>query len=107
MNSDGLTIAASNWNTPKPFVGRNFSYRPYFKQAMEGKLGRYFALGTTSSERGYYFAYPVRYEGRILGAVVIKIKIDAIEENWGDQGSDFRITSYNVCYTKLLRFCYG
>ncbi|MGE4559495.1 MAG: sensor histidine kinase, partial [Desulfobulbus sp.] len=51
MNSDGLTIAASNWNTPKPFVGRNFSYRPYFKQAMEGKLGRYFALGTASSER--------------------------------------------------------
>jgi len=91
MNSEGLTIAASNWNTPKPFVGRNFSYRPYFKQAMEGKLGRYFALGTTSSERGYYFAYPVRYEGSILGAVVIKIKIDAIEENWRDQNSDFLV----------------
>ena len=91
MNGEGLTIAASNWNTPKPFVGRNFSYRPYFKQAMEGKLGRYFALGTTSSERGYYFAYPVRYEGRILGAVVIKIKIDAIEANWSDQDSDFLV----------------
>ncbi|MBM9612723.1 sensor histidine kinase [Desulfobulbus rhabdoformis] len=91
MNRDGLTIAASNWNTPKPFVGRNFSYRPYFKQAMEGKLGRYFALGTTSSERGYYFAYPVRYEGKILGAVVIKIKIDSIEENWSDQKADFLV----------------
>ena len=91
MNRDGLTIAASNWNTPKPFVGRNFSYRPYFKQAMEGKLGRYFALGTTSSERGYYFAYPVRYEGKILGAVVIKINIDSIEENWSDQKADFLV----------------
>ncbi|MGD9948971.1 MAG: ATP-binding protein [Desulfobulbus sp.] len=91
MNRDGLTIAASNWNTPKPFVGRNFSYRPYFKQAMDGKLGRYFALGTTSSERGYYFAYPVRYEGRILGAVVIKINIDSIEENWSDQNANFLV----------------
>ncbi|MDD2464073.1 MAG: ATP-binding protein [Desulfobulbus sp.] len=91
MNRDGLTIAASNWNTPKPFVGRNFSYRPYFKQAMEGKLGRYFALGSTSSERGYYFAYPVRYEGSILGAVVIKINIDSIEENWSDQSANFLV----------------
>jgi len=91
MNRDGLTIAASNWNTPKPFVGRNFSYRPYFKQAMEGKLGRYFALGTTSSERGYYFAYPVRYEGSIRGAVVIKINIDSIEENWSDQNANFLV----------------
>ena len=91
MNREGLTIAASNWNTPKPFVGRNFSYRPYFKQAMEGKLGRYFALGSTSSERGYYFAYPVRYEGSILGAVVIKINIDSIEENWSNQDADFLV----------------
>lgn len=91
MNSDGMTIAASNWNTPKPFVGRNFSYRPYFKQAMEGGLGRYFALGSTSSERGYYFAYPVRYNHTILGAVVIKININRVEENWGDQDEIFLV----------------
>ncbi len=91
MNSDGLTIAASNWNTPKPFVGRNFSYRPYFKQAMQGGLGRYFALGSTSSERGYYFAYPVRYNHAILGAVVIKINIKQVEENWGDQEKIFLV----------------
>jgi two-component system C4-dicarboxylate transport sensor histidine kinase DctB len=92
MNRDGLTIAASNWNTPKPFVGRNFSYRPYFKQAMEGELGRYFALGSTSSERGYYFAYPVRYNRTILGAVVIKININMVEENWSDQDETFLVT---------------
>ena len=91
MNSDGLTIAASNWNTPKPFVGRNFSYRPYFKQAMEGALGRYFALGSASSERGYYFAYPVRNNHTILGAVVIKININMVEENWGDKDETFLV----------------
>lgn len=92
MNRDGLTIAASNWNEKHPFIGRNFSYRPYFKQAMKGKLGRYFALGTTSAKRGYYFAYPVRKEGEILGAVTIKINIDAVEKEWAHRDDTFLVS---------------
>ena len=92
MNRDGLTIAASNWQKARPFVGRNFSYRPYFKQAMTGKLGRYFALGVTSSKRGYYFAYPVRKNDEIIGAVAIKISIDSVEQKWAQQGEDFLVT---------------
>ena len=57
MDRSGLTLAASNWNDERSFVGKNFAYRPYFKQALEGRLGRYFALGATSIRRGYYFAY--------------------------------------------------
>lgn len=82
MDKDGLTIAASNWQSVRPFVGRNFSYRPYFQNAMKGGLGRYFALGSTSYKRGYYFAYPVRQRSEILGAVVIKVDISEIEELW-------------------------
>jgi len=92
MDREGLTIAASNWQAERPFVGRNFSYRPYFQQAMQGRLGRYFALGTTSSRRGYYFAYPVRSENEILGAVVIKINIDSVEHNWGHRDENFLVT---------------
>jgi len=92
MNRDGLTIAASNWQEKHPFIGRNFSYRPYFKQAMKGKLGRYFALGTTSSLRGYYFAYPVRTEEEILGAVVVKINIDSVEQKWAHRDNNFLVT---------------
>ncbi len=92
MNKDGLTIAASNWNETRPFIGRNFSYRPYFKQAMKGKLGRYFALGTASSKRGYYFAYPVRKDDEILGAVAIKINIDSIEQSWAARDENFLVS---------------
>ncbi|NNK95513.1 MAG: sensor histidine kinase [Desulfobacterales bacterium] len=92
MDRDGLTIAASNWQEEHPFVGRNFSYRPYFQQAMRGHLGRYFALGTTSVKRGYYFAYPVRREREILGAVVIKINIDEVEKKWGYHDEIFLVT---------------
>ncbi len=92
MDREGLTIAASNWQEEHPFVGRNFSYRPYFLEAMKGQLGRYFALGTTSSKRGYYFAYPVRRAGEILGVVVIKVNIDSVEQAWGHEGESFLVT---------------
>ncbi len=92
MDAEGLTIAASNWQSERPFVGRNFSYRPYFQEAMKGNLGRYFALGTTSNKRGYYFAYPVRHDNRILGAVVIKIGIDPVERRWGRSDAEFLVT---------------
>ena len=92
MDREGLTIASSNWNTEHPFVGRNFSYRPYFQQAMKGHLGRYFALGTTSSKRGYYFAYPVRKDKEILGAVVIKTNIDVVEKQWEYHDETFMVT---------------
>lgn len=92
MNSEGLTIAASNWQEPAPFVGQNFSYRPYFQQAMQGRLGKYFALGNTSSVRGYYFAYPVRHKEKILGVLSIKINIDTVEHNWGREEQTFLVT---------------
>ena len=92
MDREGLTIAASNWQAERPFVGRNFSYRPYFQQAMKGQLGRYFALGIASNRRGYYFAYPVRSGGEILGAVVIKVDIGQVEHDWGQRDETFLVT---------------
>ncbi len=82
MNRNGLTIAASNWSSPRAFIGKNFGYRPYFKTAMQGQLGRYFALGTASGERGYYFAYPVRAANSILGVIVVKMQVGNIESTW-------------------------
>ena len=82
MNASGLTIASSNWASPKPFVGLNFYYRPYFQEAMQGKLGRFLALGTTSDERGYYFASPVWDGERIIGAAVVKMQVSHFETLW-------------------------
>lgn len=92
MDRDGLTIAASNWQSELPFVGRNFSYRPYFEEAMQGRLGRYFALGSTSKRRGYYFAFPLLAREEILGAIVIKIDIEQIETSWNSSADRFVVT---------------
>lgn len=80
---DGTTLAASNFDRTESFIGQNFTYRPYFTEAMAGGAGRFFALGTTSGIRGYYFASPVRdWAGRIVGVVALKIGVDAVEAAW-------------------------
>jgi two-component system C4-dicarboxylate transport sensor histidine kinase DctB len=89
IKPDGETIAASNYDLPGSFVGENFSYRPYFQDAIEGRQSRFYALGTTSLKRGYYFAAPIRVEGIIRGVIVFKVDIDVIEASW--TGGEYRI----------------
>ena len=60
MDRSGTTIAASNWNSQASFIGRNFSFRPYFQKAQKGQTGHYFAFGITSNVPGYYISHPVR-----------------------------------------------
>ncbi len=79
LNRSGTTVAASNWAAPITFVGENYAFRPYYTQAMEGRLGRLFALGTASGKRGYYFSYPLVESGRIVGVIVVKAGVAGIE----------------------------
>jgi len=81
LDPDGVAVAASNWADEVSFVGKDYSYRPYFRQAMEGRLGRFFGLGTASLKRGYYFSHPVRERNRIIGVAVVKVGVDLIEQD--------------------------
>ncbi len=92
MDIGGTTIAASSYRKELSFVGRNFAFRPYFQQAIEGGLGRYFAMGTTSGERGYFFAAPVLDRTRILGVVAIKFAVNPFEDAWQGGPSDIIVT---------------
>ncbi len=88
--SDGETIAASNYDKPLSFIGQNFSYRPYWIEAMEGRPARFYGVGTTSGVRGYFFSAPVRDQnGRIGGVVAVKVDVDRIEASWN--GSEDRV----------------
>ena len=92
MNREGLTLAASNWQSERPFVGSNFNFRPYFQEALLGRLGRYFALGTTSMQRGYYFAYPIRHAAEVIGVIVLKMDLAGIEKRWSGKDEQFLVT---------------
>ncbi len=89
MTMDGNTIAASNFDGPASFVGENFSYRPYFYEAAAGKQARFYALGTTSAKRGYYFSSPIEINGVVRGVIAFKVDIEGIESSW--QGGEYKI----------------
>ncbi len=82
MDAFGNTIASSNRKAPDSFVGKNFSFRPYFQEAIQGTPSTYLALGTTSGKRGAYYSHPVYDKGRgaPIGIVVIKASIELIEK---------------------------
>ncbi|MGE8296012.1 MAG: sensor histidine kinase [Pseudomonas sp.] len=97
MNPRGITLAASNWDKPDSFVAGNFAFRPYYREAMAGRLGRFFGLGTTSGKRGYYFAYPVRENDHNIGALVVKVDLDHTETLWGNTPEQLLVTdAYGV-----------
>ena len=95
MDTSGKTLAASNWDKHDSFVGRNFAFRPYFSEAMAGRLGRFFGLGTTSAKRGYFFAAAVRDGERILGVLVVKVDLDHTESLWGRTPEQLLLTDHN------------
>lgn len=92
MRADGYCQATSNWNEPDSFVGRDFSFRPYYQEAMQNKSGRFFGLGTTSGKRGYYFAAPVHDGGNVIGVVVVKVDLDGPEKLWGRTPEQLLVT---------------
>jgi two-component system C4-dicarboxylate transport sensor histidine kinase DctB len=38
VGADGLCVAASNWRAPDSFVGIEYRFRPYFIDAMNGRV---------------------------------------------------------------------
>jgi diguanylate cyclase (GGDEF)-like protein/PAS domain S-box-containing protein len=90
MDLKGMTIASSNRSQTDSFVGKNFKFRPYFKDAVKGQAGQYWALGVTSKELGYYASSTVRNRaGQIVGVAVLKRPI-------GDLGNFFPPRSLGV-----------
>jgi two-component system C4-dicarboxylate transport sensor histidine kinase DctB len=86
MDHTGLTLGASNWDQPLGFVGKNFSYRPYFREAIRGRAGRFYGIGTSTSEAGYFIAQPVYRNGSkggpIAGVIAVKISLADFEHTW-------------------------
>lgn len=87
MTPDGLTIAASNHDTAASFVGQSYGFRPYFRDALAGGRGRFYAIGATTGLPGYFIADPVLgREGRVAGVIALKIDLSELEDSWRSSG---------------------
>ena len=87
LDLHGVTLAASNWNQPTSFVGVDLRFRPYFRDALNRSPGRFYAIGTTSNEAGYYFAHGIFRNGKMLGVAAVKVSLEKLESAW-TQGVD-------------------
>ena len=95
MDTQGLALAASNWDAERSFVNNNYSFRPYFREALQGHTGEFFGLGNISVKRGYYFGSAVYAKGEVIGVIVVKVDLDYTETLWGNTPEQLLVTDKN------------
>ena len=94
MNTDGLTIAASNAGQPSSFMGQNYSFRPYFQSALHHTQGRFYGIGATTGLPGYFIADSVHGSGgQIEGVIAIKIGLNDLQDSWRNSGEQVMLAN--------------
>lgn len=95
--ANGRTLAASNYREPLSFVGQDYSFRPYFVNAMKEGAAELFALGTVSNRPGLYIASRIGPGRESLGVIVVKVEFDQMERDWaGQRGTTFVADQHDV-----------
>lgn len=82
MDTQGTTVAASNYQDNLSFVGINYGFRPYFKGAVSSDEATFFAVGATTGIPGYFVANAIRHNGNIVGVVVVKSELSGLLDSW-------------------------
>ncbi|WP_454734904.1 sensor histidine kinase [Cupriavidus necator] len=95
LDAHGKVLATSNWQRPDSYLGEDLSFRPYFRSAMDGQLGRFYGVGTTRSESGYYLSAPLGDRDNPTGVAVVKIGLEPLENRWQGADSQMLLTDEN------------
>uniref|UniRef100_UPI003BA8640E sensor histidine kinase n=1 Tax=Stappia sp. TaxID=1870903 RepID=UPI003BA8640E len=95
MNEEGLTVAASNYDSLGSFVGRNYSFRPYFSAALDDELGQFYAVGATTGKPGFFFARATPPGEGPRGVFVVKVDLAGLQQGWRDAGETVFLTDRN------------
>jgi len=83
LDREGRVLASSNWRQRDSFIGENLFFRPYFRQALETGAGRFFGIGTTQGEPGYYLSSALASGQDVAGVAVVKVGLRQLEQSWG------------------------
>lgn len=86
LDTWGRTIAASNWDTPDSFVGESYAFRPYFTDAMATGQGRFYAIGVTTGQPGYFLSTRIG-AGAASGVMVVKVDLSPLQAAWTSAGA--------------------
>lgn len=92
VNLRGIAIAASNWRGPVSFVGNDYTFRPYFHDALKNGSAEYFALGSVSYRPGLYISRRIDGPNGPLGVIVVKLEFNRLESDWNNAGRPTFVT---------------
>ncbi|WP_332692862.1 sensor histidine kinase [Devosia sp.] len=95
MENNGAVVAASNWWTLTSLVGTNYSFRPYFAEALRLGSAEYYAFGISTNVPGYFLSQRVDSPDGPLGVAVTKINLGEIEAAWWRSGELIGIVDLN------------
>jgi C4-dicarboxylate-specific signal transduction histidine kinase len=96
VDGDGLALASSNWRDPaQSFVGQRYNFRPYFRQGMETGSGRYFGIGVTTGQPGYFLSHAAQADRGVIGLAVVKIDLEPLQRDWAAGGERVLVTDDN------------
>jgi C4-dicarboxylate-specific signal transduction histidine kinase len=82
LDSKGKVLATSNWRRADSYLGENLAFRPYFREAMDTGSGRFFGIGTTRDEPGYYLSAALTDDHATAGVAVVKVGLKQLEKSW-------------------------
>ena len=86
LDTKGEVILSSNHLDDTSFIGHSYSFRPYFRQAMNGTTGYYYAVGATTGKAGFFISAPILRGGAIVGVVVCKVSLADLQQSWQQSG---------------------
>ena len=94
LDERGVTIAASNWREAGSFVGHDYSFRPYYREAMRGGRGQYYGVGVTTGLPGYFMSSRISRpsDQTPAGVLVVKIDFSELEASWAKGGETVLVT---------------
>lgn len=92
LDTGGRAIASSNWQEQGSYVGQDYSFRPYYTQAMQGMLGKFYGIGSTTLRPGFFLSFRIEHQGRIAGVMVVKISLNDIEKVWAEGPDNIYVT---------------
>ncbi|WP_171021996.1 ATP-binding protein [Cohaesibacter sp. CAU 1516] len=92
LDRTGKVTAASNWHREDSYVGRNLGFRPYFKDAMAGRLGQFYGVGLSSTTPGFFLSYGLRKDEDIIGVIAVEVNLSELEKVWRSGPDDILVS---------------
>jgi C4-dicarboxylate-specific signal transduction histidine kinase len=88
LDKGGTVKASAYVDENTNLIGKNYAFRPYFKNAIMGDNYIYTAVGVTTKKRGIYYSTPIYKRDKIRNVLVIKknfTDIDQLLKSYNDK----------------------